>query len=98
MSCGTIASAALALALCGCCGMPLGDDVFTINGTVPPHAQSCDIFLRTEAGAEVPRTRRRVSGNFREDYPVTRCTGDYHVIVTCDGAERRLARLTAVSP
>jgi hypothetical protein len=80
-----------ALALCGCCGLPIGDEVFTVNGSVPPSAQSCDIYLRTEAGDEVPSTRRRVSGHFREDFPVTLCTASYHVVVTCDGIERRLA-------
>ena len=84
------AGATLTLALGGCCSLPIGDEVFTVNGTAPP-AQACDVFLRTEGGLEVPSTRRRVSGDFRESYPMTYCTGSYHVIVTCDGAERRLA-------
>ena len=79
------------IALHGCCSIPIGDEVFTISGTAPPGAEWCDVFLRTEGGEEVPRTRRRVSGQFTTHYPVTRCTASYHVIVTCDGNERRLA-------
>ena len=69
--------------------------MFTVNGTVPPNAESCDIYLRTEAGEEVPFTRRRVSGNFQADFPATLCTATYQVIVTCDGIERRLATARA---
>ena len=78
-------------ALGGCCSIPVGNEVFTVNGTVPPDAQTCDVYLRNSAGEEVPSTRRRVSGNFQTDYPVTHCTAAYQVIVACDGAERRLA-------
>jgi hypothetical protein len=47
--------------------------------------------MRTEAGEEVPFTKRRVSGDFQADFPVTLCSATHQVVVACDGIERRLA-------
>jgi hypothetical protein len=82
--------ASFALALSGCCGIPIGDEVFTVSGSVPPHVDSCDIFLRTQAGEEVPFTRRKVSGQFREQFPVTSCSATYQIVTVCEGMERNI--------
>ena len=77
-------------ALSGCCGIPIGNEMFTVSGSVPPNANSCDVYLRTEAGEEVPFTRRKVSGHFREQFPVTSCTATYKVVVACEGMEPKI--------
>ena len=83
------------LALSACCGMPVGNEVFTVTGAAPPDAKSCEVFLRSPAGNEVANTRRRVSaGRFQTDIPVMTCGEDYRIIVTCDGAERTLVTET----
>ena len=82
--------ASFGLALSGCCGIPIGDEVFTVSASVPPNVDSCDIYLRTQAGDEVPFTRRKVSGQFRENFPVTLCSANYQIVTVCEGMERKL--------
>jgi hypothetical protein len=85
------ASSVLAsLALCGCCGMPIGDDVFTVSGSTPMDAKSCEVLLRSQSGEELQSTRRKISGRFRVDFPVVTCGADYQVVVFCDGTERTI--------
>jgi len=64
--------------------------MFTVSGSVPPNANLCHVYLRTEAGDEVPFTRRAVSGDFSEQFPVTSCGATHQLIVTCDGMERKI--------
>lgn len=78
------------IALCGCCGMPIGDDKFTVSGRAPADAKSCEVLLRSQTGEELQSTRRKISGRFEVDFPVVTCGADYQVVVFCDGTERTI--------
>lgn len=77
-----ITAATLAL---GGCLTAVGDGAFGVTGTLPANAGPCELFLLSEHGAEVPSTRRRVQGEFREDFTVAPSPRVYQVRVLCGG-------------
>jgi hypothetical protein len=85
------AIATAALALGGCMGFLPGDGAFGVTGSLPASAESCELLLLTEQGAEVPFTRRRIQRQFREDFTVAPNARVYQVGVQCGNTMTKIA-------
>jgi hypothetical protein len=77
------------LALNGCVFLTFGDGAFRISGSITPAAQSCEVALFTESGTEMQFTRRKVRGEFHDDFTVAPSSSTYIVSVFCDGILRK---------
>ena len=73
-------------------GFP-GDGAFSVVGTLPASAGSCELLLLSDGGTEVPYTRRRVRGQFHEDFSVAPSAKVYQVGVLCGGTMSKIATI-----
>lgn len=80
---------AILLMMAGCTYLTVGDGAFGITGSLPPKAQSCELALFTEDGAELQFRRRKIRGEFREDFVVAPYARAYRATVFCDGTARK---------
>lgn len=81
-----------ALALGACAQLAATDGVFSVAGTLPANVSTCDLLLRTEDGAEVPSTRRKVGPEFHEDFSVA-SEGVYELVAECGNAASKIATI-----
>lgn len=96
-----LAAAIGALALGGCMGLPPAESMFSVSGSLPASFEACDLMLYSEEGIEIPFSRRKVRGEFREDFAVVPEARMYQVGVQCGGAISRVATIrygTLVAP
>jgi hypothetical protein len=96
-----LAAAIGALALVGCVGLPPADGMFSVSGSLPASLGPCDLLLFSEEGVEIPFSRRKVRGKFRENFAVAPQARMYQVGVQCGSAISKVATIrygTLVAP
>jgi hypothetical protein len=81
---------AILVTLTGCTHLlSFGDGAFSVNGSLLPTAQNCEVALFTEDGTELSFTRRKIHGEFKADFTVASLAGTYRALVFCEGITRK---------